>query len=168
MHGFPDNLHIYDRLIPLLQGHQVITFDFLDWGDSDLGEKQSEVARHFATSRPDKFADLSVSYGELGVPLLDDMLATIKYRVVEMVSGGTHTVFLAEVEVAKAREGMPLTYFRGRMGRFADIGGQHATSLERHAMGGSRLTGTARYLTSRLKTTCSVKRQTSLLEEIHA
>jgi haloalkane dehalogenase len=35
MHGFPDNLHIYDRLIPLLLGHQVITFDFLGWGDSD-------------------------------------------------------------------------------------------------------------------------------------
>jgi len=35
MHGFPDNLHIYDRLIPYLRGHQVITFDFLGWGTSD-------------------------------------------------------------------------------------------------------------------------------------
>src|SRR5262249_10753677 len=35
MHGFPDNLHIYDRLIPYLHGHQVITFDFLGWGASD-------------------------------------------------------------------------------------------------------------------------------------
>jgi flavin reductase (DIM6/NTAB) family NADH-FMN oxidoreductase RutF len=96
-----------------------------------LGEKQSKVARQFATSRPDKFADLSVSYGELGVPLLDDMLATIECRVVEIVSGGTHTVFLAEVEAAQAREGMPLTYFRGRMGRFAEIGGQNAASLWR-------------------------------------
>ncbi len=35
MHGFPDNLHIYDRLIPYLRGRQVITFDFLGWGYSD-------------------------------------------------------------------------------------------------------------------------------------
>src|SRR5436190_5524517 len=35
MHGFPDNLHIYDRLIPALHGRQVITFDFLGWGASD-------------------------------------------------------------------------------------------------------------------------------------
>ena len=35
MHGFPDNLHIYDRLIPYLHDRQVITFDFLGWGTSD-------------------------------------------------------------------------------------------------------------------------------------
>src|SRR6266478_6608676 len=35
MHGFPDNLHIYDRLILALPGRQVITFDFLGWGASD-------------------------------------------------------------------------------------------------------------------------------------
>lgn len=29
MHGFPDNLHIYDRLIPALHGREIITFDFL-------------------------------------------------------------------------------------------------------------------------------------------
>ncbi len=29
MHGFPDNLHIYDRLIPYLRDRQVIAFDFL-------------------------------------------------------------------------------------------------------------------------------------------
>jgi len=35
MHGFPDNLHIYDRLIPALHGREIITFDFLGWGASD-------------------------------------------------------------------------------------------------------------------------------------
>jgi len=35
MHGFPDNVHVYDRLIPALRGRQVITFDFLGWGASD-------------------------------------------------------------------------------------------------------------------------------------
>jgi len=36
MHGFPDSLHLYDRLIPLLtEKRRVIAFDFLGWGDSD-------------------------------------------------------------------------------------------------------------------------------------
>ncbi len=36
MHGFPDNLHLYDRLVPfLLPSRRVVTFDFLGWGSSD-------------------------------------------------------------------------------------------------------------------------------------
>jgi haloalkane dehalogenase len=35
MHGFPDNIHLYDRLLPYLDGRQVVRFDFLGWGESD-------------------------------------------------------------------------------------------------------------------------------------
>jgi pimeloyl-ACP methyl ester carboxylesterase len=36
MHGFPDNLHLYDRLIPYLSPpRRVIAFDFLGWGNSN-------------------------------------------------------------------------------------------------------------------------------------
>ena len=36
MHGFPDNLHLYDRLLPwLITSRRVVTFDFLGWGASD-------------------------------------------------------------------------------------------------------------------------------------
>ena len=37
MHGFPDNLHIYDYLVPYLVagGRRVVTFDFLGFGASD-------------------------------------------------------------------------------------------------------------------------------------
>jgi pimeloyl-ACP methyl ester carboxylesterase len=35
MHGFPDNCHLYDRLVPSLGGRHVVTFDFLGWGESD-------------------------------------------------------------------------------------------------------------------------------------
>ena len=39
MHGFPDSLHLYDRLAPLLaKKRRVITFDFLGWGNSDKPE----------------------------------------------------------------------------------------------------------------------------------
>ena len=36
MHGFPDNLHLYDLLVPYLSPpRRLITFDFLGWGASD-------------------------------------------------------------------------------------------------------------------------------------
>jgi haloalkane dehalogenase len=35
MHGFPDNLHLYDRLVPCLEHRPVVRFDFLGWGRSD-------------------------------------------------------------------------------------------------------------------------------------
>jgi pimeloyl-ACP methyl ester carboxylesterase len=35
MHGFPDNLHLYDRLTPYLSPRRIIAFDFLGWGASD-------------------------------------------------------------------------------------------------------------------------------------
>lgn len=34
MHGFPDDLSLYDRVIPHLRGRHVVTFDFLGWGRS--------------------------------------------------------------------------------------------------------------------------------------
>jgi haloalkane dehalogenase len=33
-HGFPDNHHLYDSVVPLLRGREVVTFDFLGWGQS--------------------------------------------------------------------------------------------------------------------------------------
>ena len=36
MHGFPDNVHLYDRLVPRLSPpRRIVTFDFLGWGASD-------------------------------------------------------------------------------------------------------------------------------------
>ncbi len=36
MHGFPDNTHLYDRVLPHLSGREaVVRFDFLGWGRSD-------------------------------------------------------------------------------------------------------------------------------------
>lgn len=35
LHGFPDNQHLYDRLVPELAKRRVVAFDFLGWGASD-------------------------------------------------------------------------------------------------------------------------------------
>jgi len=82
-----------------------------------LNEEQHALARNFATKNPDKFEGVLVTTGAFGQPLLGDALATIECEVVEEVTGGTHTVFLAAVRSATSHEGAPLAYFRGEFGR---------------------------------------------------
>jgi haloalkane dehalogenase len=46
VHGFPDDLHIYDEMMPMLVAakRHVVTFDFMGFGDSD---KPKELAYNF-------------------------------------------------------------------------------------------------------------------------
>jgi haloalkane dehalogenase len=45
MHGFPDNLHLYDLLVPHLSPpRRIVTFDFLGWGASDKPSDYSFTA----------------------------------------------------------------------------------------------------------------------------
>ena len=88
------------------------------FGVNILDEDQGIVAERFASPHGQKFEGLNVERGEGGVPLLADSLAYCECRVGEDVLAGTHRVFLANVTRAVAREGSPLTYFRGKFGRF--------------------------------------------------
>ena len=99
-----------------------------------LREDQQAVARQFATPHPDKFREIPLTFGELGVPLLSNTLASIECRVVGEVTGGTHAVFLAEVQAAHAEDGMPLAYYRGRMGQFVFPSGESKAPLWRDVL----------------------------------
>jgi len=91
------------------------------FGVNVLTDEQAEIAVRFAgTERKTKFTGLRMHSGPLGQPLLSDALARLECRVTETVSGGTHTVFLGTVAHAESSSGSPLTYFRGRFGRFLD------------------------------------------------
>jgi haloalkane dehalogenase len=61
LHGFPDNLHIYDELAPLLAaaGKHVVSFDFLGFGSSD---KPTNLALNF----PQQVADVEAVVRALG------------------------------------------------------------------------------------------------------
>jgi flavin reductase (DIM6/NTAB) family NADH-FMN oxidoreductase RutF/DNA-binding GntR family transcriptional regulator len=85
-----------------------------------LSDRQSDIASRFATKSPSKFRPEDVVRWDSGLPLIAGALAQIECRVTNAVTGGTHTVFLAEVEQASASDAHPLTYYRGRYGRFED------------------------------------------------
>lgn len=82
-----------------------------------LGESHPDLAMRFA-GKGDKFDGVEHEPGANGEPLLIDALATLECTVTEETSGGTHYVFLASVDRASAKPGAPLTYFRGKFGRF--------------------------------------------------
>jgi flavin reductase (DIM6/NTAB) family NADH-FMN oxidoreductase RutF/DNA-binding GntR family transcriptional regulator len=83
-----------------------------------LGQTHGDLAYQFASPGPDKFAGVPIERGAGGVPLLSEAIASLECEVTEQVVGGTHSVFLGHVIAATAREGSPLTYFRGDFGRF--------------------------------------------------
>jgi haloalkane dehalogenase len=61
MHGFPDNLHLYDRLVPHLSpGRRVVVFDFLGWGASDKPTGYPYTASN-------QTGDLDAVIGQLGL-----------------------------------------------------------------------------------------------------
>ena len=82
-----------------------------------LREHQGDLARRFAGRHGDKFAGVATARTALGEPVLADALARLECRVRDVVPGGTHTVFFAEVLHAEAHDGAPLAYYRGRFGR---------------------------------------------------
>jgi len=82
MHGFPDNLHIWDDLVPYLiaSGRRVVTFDFLGFGASD---KPASAAYSFKQ----QLGDLEAVVEGLGlgkiVPVAHDAsgIASINYAL---------------------------------------------------------------------------------------
>lgn len=88
------------------------------FGVSILTADQADVAAHFARKGDDKFDCLQPVRGPLGMPLIGDSLGRIECDVVDTVVGGSHTIVLGCVRYAVGVEGEPLTYFRGRLGRF--------------------------------------------------
>jgi 4-nitrophenol 2-monooxygenase / 4-nitrocatechol 4-monooxygenase, reductase component len=90
------------------------------FGINILAQGQTEIAGRFARKGADKFEGVELVRGRRGMPLIAGALAQLECRIAETAIGGTHTVFMGEVHEAAAAEGEPLTYFRGRFGRFEE------------------------------------------------
>lgn len=83
-----------------------------------LGADQRDVARRFATSGIDRFAEPTAwRIGPHGVPVLDGALAWLLCRVLDRVVAGDHAVVLAEALVGEHGDGAPLLYHDGRYAR---------------------------------------------------
>lgn len=88
-----------------------------------LAEGQQHLARTFATSGIDRFADPTAwQAGPHDVPILDGTLAWLLCRVIDRVVAGDHAVVLAEPVLARhGGDGAPLLYHDGRYACVAPI-----------------------------------------------
>jgi flavin reductase (DIM6/NTAB) family NADH-FMN oxidoreductase RutF len=87
-----------------------------------LHHEHETLSRRFASSRLDKFDGVAFRMGELGVPLIEQALASLECRTVSAHVEGDHTIFVGRVESVHVGEGEPLLYYRGRYHR---LRGEH-------------------------------------------
>ncbi|MFD8814345.1 flavin reductase family protein [Streptomyces sp. NPDC059627] len=81
-----------------------------------LGEDSEHLARHFAASKPDKFAGVE-TIDDHGVPVLKDAIAAVVCDVAEALPGGDHTIFVGDVRYfAHRADSRPLLHFAGGLG----------------------------------------------------
>jgi flavin reductase (DIM6/NTAB) family NADH-FMN oxidoreductase RutF len=87
---------------------------------SILADDQEEVSRRFASKEADKFAGLAWDRSPLGSPRLGGALAWVDCRTSATHDGGDHDIVVGAVhDLAVAREGHPLIFFRGGYGHLA-------------------------------------------------
>ena len=78
-----------------------------------LREDQEAIARRFAGPDPNRFDGIGYTRGQTGLAVLDELLGFEECSVVARHPGGDHDIFVGSVEVAVARDGKPLLYYRG-------------------------------------------------------
>jgi flavin reductase (DIM6/NTAB) family NADH-FMN oxidoreductase RutF len=83
-----------------------------------LAAEQQQLAQHFATSQPDKFAGLSYTAGIGGCPRLSDALVWIECAPHQVIAGGDHLIVIGRVAslTIGADDRAPLIYFQRQFG----------------------------------------------------
>jgi flavin reductase (DIM6/NTAB) family NADH-FMN oxidoreductase RutF/DNA-binding IclR family transcriptional regulator len=79
-----------------------------------LAEDQIELSNRFAASGTDKYSGLDVDAGVGGVPLLRECSAWIECRVVSVMPGGDHAIYLGRVQRFLHTERRPLVFGGGQ------------------------------------------------------
>jgi len=78
-----------------------------------LRHDQEDISRRFATPGPKDFSDLKIATKSTDAPILADCLAYVDCRVVDILPGGDHEIFIGEIIGGKYHGGEPLLYHAG-------------------------------------------------------
>ncbi|WP_336086690.1 3-hydroxy-9,10-secoandrosta-1,3,5(10)-triene-9,17-dione monooxygenase reductase subunit [Nocardia sp. SSK8] len=82
-----------------------------------LAEAQQPTCARFGSRETDKFAGVPWHTSDLGVPVLDESLATIECTVDSVVDGGDHYIVIGRVQrlaESETTNGRPLLFYRGQ------------------------------------------------------
>lgn len=78
-----------------------------------LSADQAHLSCLFSSKETDKFAGVDCAKGELGSPILPNVVAASECRVVTIYPGGDHAIVVGAVETITINGGEPLVYHRG-------------------------------------------------------
>jgi len=81
---------------------------------------QEEISRRFATPGPKDFTGIDITTATTAAPILSDCLAFVDCRVVDVLPGGDHEIFVGEIVAGEHHGGEPLLYFGGSYRRLAE------------------------------------------------
>jgi flavin reductase len=81
---------------------------------------QEDISRRFATPGPKEFSGLNVTTATTTAPILSGCLAFVDCRVVQILPGGDHEIFVGEIVAGEFHGGEPLLYYAGGYRRLAD------------------------------------------------
>ena len=79
-----------------------------------LRADQEEISRRFAISGPKDFSGLELTTAKTGAPILVDAIAFADCKLVEILPGGDHDMFIGEPVEGEVRDGEPLIFYGGK------------------------------------------------------
>src|SRR2546430_4331342 len=78
-----------------------------------LAADQEAISRRFAEEHPNRFDGIGYRETQLGLPMLEGVLASIECEKQAEAPGGDHTVFFGLVTGGTVSDRRPLLYYRG-------------------------------------------------------
>jgi flavin reductase (DIM6/NTAB) family NADH-FMN oxidoreductase RutF len=128
LHGMTANavasLSLHPPLVLVAVDKRALTLAYLKenrcFAVNILSLDQEEMSRRFALPGPKDFSDLKTKSGATASPILAHCLAYLECKVVEILPGGDHEIFIGEILAGEYFGGEPLLYYSGGYRRLAE------------------------------------------------
>ncbi|MFN0051029.1 MAG: flavin reductase family protein [Planctomycetales bacterium] len=86
-----------------------------------LAANQEDLSQRFAKPGPKDFTGLTWRTAVTGAPIFAGTLGWVDCRIVDVLQGGDHEIFLGEIVAGElGEEGPPLLYFSGKYRQLAE------------------------------------------------
>lgn len=82
-----------------------------------LTEEQEDLSTRFAMRGPKDFSDIDHRTEITGSPVFQQALAFVDCKVVNILPGGDHDIFVGEIVAGDTGEGRPLMFYNGKYDR---------------------------------------------------
>jgi flavin reductase len=82
--------------------------------------EQEGLSRRFAAPGPKDFSDLETTIAATDSPILVGCLAYLDCKIVEILPGGDHEIFVGEILAGEHHDGEPLLYYAGNYRRLGE------------------------------------------------